>query len=364
MRRHIAAAGLIILTLASIACGPGAVASEAQKSGPLRFEITLSKSLRAAGASGRLFVMMAPARLDNTRGPLQIGFDPSATWLAAKEVTNLQPGQTITFDADKNAYPAGFSTENPGTYRFMALLDQDHSFAYDQQDAGDLFGPVVTTRGINPAHAAPVSLRLDRVTPERFAVVNTPDVQTVAFVSPMLSKFWRHPVTVHAVVILPPSHRKNPARTYGTAYIVTGFGGTYRDGYYNAPSILRKMASGKIGEMAHVFLDASFATGHTVFANSANNGPLGRYANSGVDPLFGGAFSAEGRSSGSVPDRAFVGRVEHTVASGELPGLFRGHVVIVARSGGFEKLYGRGRHARLDTERLLRFPRAPPELGA
>ncbi len=266
---------MMILALTSVAYAAGTAALGAEKSGPIRFEITLGKFLLPAATSGRLFVMMAPATPDNASGPLQIGFDPSATWLAAEEVTNLQPGQTIEFDPDHLAYPNGFSKELPGAYRFMALLDRDHSFAYDQQDAGDLFGSVVTVKQINPAHAAPVALRLDRITPERIAIVSNPDVQTVAFVSPMLSQFWHHPVTVHAVVVLPPSHDQNPQRTYGTAYEVTGFGGTYRDGYYNAPYILRKMASGKIGEMAHVFLDASFPTGHTVFANSANNGPWG-----------------------------------------------------------------------------------------
>lgn len=275
MRIKLTSVRAVLVVSALLACVMAIPALGAPARGPIRFEVTLSKSVAPSSVSGRLFVMMAPATADNATGPLQIGFDPSAVWLAAEEVTNVQPGQTLEFDADQTAFPAGFSTEKPGAYRFMALLDQNHSFAYDQQDAGDLYGSVVTVGRINPAQTAPVALRLDKVTPERIAAVVSPDVQTVAFVSPMLSKFWHHPVTVRAVVILPPSHRQNPTRTYGTSYIVTGFGGSYRDAYYNAPSLLRKMAAGKIGEVARVFLDASFSTGHTVFANSANNGPWG-----------------------------------------------------------------------------------------
>lgn len=200
---------------------------------------------------------------------------PGETWIAAKEVEFFAPGSTIDFDADQIAYPKPFSQAAPGDHEFMALIDPDHTYARSAQDGGDLYSAVVTVRGINPADTAPVTLLINKLTPMRPKPADTDSIKLVEFVSPMLSKFWGRPITMRAGVVLPPDYARSSKR-YPAVYTVHGFGGDYRGAWRAGPAIVKNIAEGRQFPMVHVFLDASFSTGHHVFADSVNNGPWGR----------------------------------------------------------------------------------------
>ncbi len=241
---------------------------------PLRFEITLDPSIAPHGSSGRLLVFLADAK--RPRDVLSGGFVPGETWIAAKEVEFFAAGSTISFDADNIAYPKPFSQAAPGDYEFMALLDPDHSYARNAQDGGDLYSAVITMRGINPADTAPVKLTITKLTPMRPQPVDTDNVKLVEFVSPMLSRFWGRPITMRAGVVLPPDYAASGSKKYPAVYDIHGFGGDHTQAWRAAPSISKEIADGKRFPMVHVYLDASFSTGHHVFADSVNNGPWGR----------------------------------------------------------------------------------------
>ncbi len=240
---------------------------------PLRFEITLDRSVAPHGSSGRLLVFLADAK--TPREVLSGGFVPGETWIAAQEVEYFAAGSTIVFDADVLAYPKPFSQAAPGDHEFMALLDPDHTYARSAQDGGDLYSAVVTVRGMNPADAAPVKLIISKLTPMRPKPVDTENVKLVEFVSPMLSKFWGRPITMRAGVVLPPDYAST-AKKYPTVYNVHGFGGDHTTAWRAGPSLAKEIREGRLFPMVHVYLDASFATGHHVFADSVNNGPWGR----------------------------------------------------------------------------------------
>jgi enterochelin esterase-like enzyme len=241
---------------------------------PLRFEITLDPSIAPHGSSGRLLVFLADA--SKPREILSGGFVPGETWIAAKEIEWFAAGSTINFDADNIAYPKPFSQAAPGDYEFMALLDPDHPYGRSAQDGGDLYSAVVTVRGINPADTAPVKLVITKLTPMRAKPADTETVKLVEFVSPMLSKFWGRPITMRAGVVLPPDYATNAAKKYPAVYNIHGFGGDHTVAWQAGPQISKAITDGKRFPMVHVFLDASFSTGHHVFADSVNNGPWGR----------------------------------------------------------------------------------------
>jgi enterochelin esterase-like enzyme len=241
---------------------------------PLRFEITLDPSVAPHGSSGRLLVFLADAK--QPRDVLSGGFVPGETWIAAKEVEYFASGSTIEFDADQAAYPKPFSQAARGDYEFMALLDPDHTYARSAQVGGDLYSAVVTVRGINPADTAPVKLVINKLTPMRPKPVDTENVKLVEFVSPMLSKFWGRPITMRAGVVLPPDYATSASKKYPTVYNVHGFGGDHTRAWQSGPGIAKDITEGRRFPMVHVFLDASFSTGHHVFADSVNNGPWGR----------------------------------------------------------------------------------------
>jgi enterochelin esterase-like enzyme len=241
---------------------------------PLRFEITLDPKVAPQGSSGRLLVFLADA--SKPREILSGGFVPGETWIAAKEVEYFAAGSTIVFDADVIAYPKPFSQAAPGDYEFMALLDPEHLYARSAQVGGDLYSAVVTVRGINPADTAPVKLVITKITPVRPKPVDTDTVKLVEFVSPILSKFWGRPITMRAGVVLPPDYARNTAKKYPAVYVVHGFGGDHTAAWRTGPAISKDISERRMFPAVHVFLDASFSTGHHVFADSVNNGPWGR----------------------------------------------------------------------------------------
>lgn len=241
--------------------------------GPIKFKITLDPGVSAGTVSGRLFVLMTD-RADKV-DRIATSFVPGGSWISAVEIEAIRPGETITFNPDRKAYPKPFSTASKGSRQFMALLDPDHSYGYHGQDEGDLYGPVVQL-DVDPANTEPVELHLTKITPAPGKLEDTDQIKFVEFQSPLLTAFWGRPILMHAGIVLPPSFVTDSKREYPAIYNVHGFGGDYRGAWRAGPGLIKEMQEGKRAEMATIFLDASFPTGHHVFADSVNNGPWGR----------------------------------------------------------------------------------------
>lgn len=249
-------------------------ASRNPASGPLRLRITLSKDLATKAVSGRLFVLMSDAPKDQQ--VLTTGFSPGSTWLAAMEVESLATGEAIEFNPDLLAYPKPFSQAKPGTYQFMALLDLDHSYAYNGLGEGDLYSAVVKVENLSPAQTPVLELSLSKRQDRRFTPQESESVKLAEFQSPLLTAFWGRPIYMRAGIVLPPNFDANPKQTFPTVFHVHGFGGNHTGAWRSAANIRKAMSEGKQMEMIHVYLDGSFPTGHHEFADSVNNGPWGR----------------------------------------------------------------------------------------
>ena len=247
----------------------------AQAQGPLRFRVTLPKTVASHTLSGRLIVFMQAQTADNPTPPehLGTGFIPGAVSMAATELSALPPGGTVDFNPDTLAYPRPFSQEKPGSYYVMALLDTNHTYAYSSLGAGDLTSPVLTFAKIDPAQAGMVALSLDRQTPAKPTPADTESVKGVEFASHALTQFWGRPITMHAAVVLPPASKS--AGELPTVYHIHGFGGNDLSAWAEGPRLVQAMADGKEPPMVHIFLDGSLPTGHHGFADSVNNGPWG-----------------------------------------------------------------------------------------
>jgi hypothetical protein len=88
----------------------------------------------------------------------------------------------------------------------------------------------------------------------------------------LLSEFHNRDVDMHASVMLPASYYEQPDRRYPVIYEIPGFGGTHAVRKRGEPV----KEDNKDGvEFIRVNLDPSCPLGHHVFADSANNGPVG-----------------------------------------------------------------------------------------
>src|SRR5262245_19642480 len=266
---------LLLPTLCAllIFSAPAAKQNHEHKS-PLRFRVTLSKEIAPKATSGRLFVLMtgAPQEMQT----ISVSFMPGSIWIAAMEVEHFAPGATIEMNPHLKSFPKPFSQARPGTYQVMALLDQNHTYAYHGEDEGDLTSAVVKVEDLNPAEAKSVELTLTRKTPARYRTEDTENIKLVEFQSPTLARFWGRAITMRAGVVLPPSYGKDPKKTYAGAYHVHGFGGDHTGAWRQGSRLVKEMSEAKSAEMIHIFLDGSFPTGHHEFADSVNNGPWGK----------------------------------------------------------------------------------------
>lgn len=237
----------------------------------------------AAPVSGRLLVFLKQGSGDKDVETSE--FRPQETWVAAQEVHDLAPGAAVEFDADRLAFPGPFSTLTVGTYEAQAVLDVDHTYNYGGRTPQDWISKVVALPAWTPGSGAEPVLTLDRHAEENLrrvqmvaaakAQVSPGVVQIEEFESPLLSRFWGHPVRIKACVILPPGYDEHGAVTYPTAYWTHGFGGDADGAMVSGLSLRARMANGKMPPMIWVMLDESIPQGTHEFADSVNNGPWG-----------------------------------------------------------------------------------------
>jgi S-formylglutathione hydrolase FrmB len=261
-----------ITLLASAFLYVGAQDSGCKK--PIRFRITLDPEITSKDVSGRLLVFMAESK---NATPPSFEFVRNNGWVAAMEVDHFVPGQAFEFNPDLKSYPHPFSSAGVATYQFAALLDSDHSYAYNGQNDGDWFGPVVTVENLDPSNTLEIGLTLGKQTETKAQAVDTEIVKFAEFQSPLLTRFWGRPIRMRAAVLLPTSFNQSTFRTYPAIYDVHGFGGNHiQAATRRTDERSKQMVKGKHVEMVTVLLDGSFPTGHHEFADSVNNGPWGQ----------------------------------------------------------------------------------------
>ena len=237
-------------------------------------------------------------------------FSATQTAVSAREVGRWLPGQVVDIDADALADPAGFSHLPPGDYLLQAVLDVDHSYAYDERGDGDLVSNVVEVH--LPARALP-TIRLDKVLPGRdpwalssHAPQAVRDALPAArkhatlvnFVSPSLSAFWGRPITMRGWVLTPPGYDTKSATRYPTVYYTQGFGGNNDRVQGTLVNVYAAMSKGEMPPMIWVFLDESSPTGTHEFADSVNNGPWGHALTTELIPHLEASYRMDGDVNG------------------------------------------------------------------
>lgn len=271
----------------------------------LFFRITLGSGIGHI-ESGRVLIFLEPGS-----GAKQVQANemhPSATSIAAEEVTDLHSGESIDIDVDQLAFPAPFSSLKGGTYEAQAVLDVDHTYAYDGLNPGDLESSVVALPNWTPGSGGEPAFVLDQVVPERKLppLKMSPDVLSAAeasthladFASPALTAFWGRPMHVRAWVVLPPGYADHAHQRYPTVYWTHGFGGILPYDRFFGLMTYQRMAEKKMPPMIWVMLDESFPTGTHEFADSVNNGPWGTALTTEFIPWLETQYRMDARPSG------------------------------------------------------------------
>lgn len=187
-------------------------------------------------------------------------------------VRNVMPDQPVVFTDAALSYPNLLSRIPRGDYFVQAVWDRDLGGRVIGQSAGNMYNP---SQKITMGD-----------TTERFLLVCDSKVPTPVFAdskfvkeikvrSKLLSRFHHRPEYLAGAVILPVQYYTEPQRRFPVYFMVGGFGGAYY--HYSKTESTDTAASIPLDTIAciKVYLDGDCRLGHSTYANSDNNGPVG-----------------------------------------------------------------------------------------
>ncbi|MAG58436.1 MAG: hypothetical protein CMJ83_19280 [Planctomycetes bacterium] len=255
-----------------------------QPAGP-RFEVVINDSVRAEATTGRIYVALARTARREPR--FQIG--RTGVPFFGVDITGLKPGEPAIIDGDVLGSPVESLRDLPaGEYHVQACLNVYTRFArsdghvlwmhMDQWEGqrwvrspGNGFSEVQKV-AIDPGGSKTIRLEITKTNPLRPFPADTPMVKRFRIQSPMLTKFWGHPIFIGATVLLPRGYHEHPRVRYPVIYKQGHFStrAPYRHGpgsEWMADDFPRMLAV----TLQHPtpYFDDSYAV------NSANNGPYG-----------------------------------------------------------------------------------------
>ena len=242
-----------------------AVASAAGK----QYEIRYAGAARAEPFSGRVYLFFTKDPKREPRfGPDWFHPEP----MLAVDIENWRPDAPLTIDPSianwTVSFPKPLAELDLAGYRVQAVARFNPYERVIGKGPGNGFSAPVDVK----AGDGPTELRIDKLV-EATPFPENQWMKLLRVESPLLTEFHQRPVATQGAVLLPASYYSSPERRYPVIFSVPGFGGTHRDRIHKEP-IQERNKEGV--EFIRVTLDPSCPLGHHVFADSANNGPVGK----------------------------------------------------------------------------------------
>jgi pimeloyl-ACP methyl ester carboxylesterase len=266
---------VLFLLLSTIAMANSAFA--------VTFSVSFPLETRTDPATGRIVVYLVRvgARVSPMHKPADGFIEEDPQPIYGTYVPDMMPGTPVTIDDHATSFPVKLSELPAGKYRAQAVLDMHHDNSDWQREPGNLFSDViffdVPANAEANAKAPAVKFNLKLIVKER-PIPDTKSVQIVQVRSKLLSDFRKRDVYLRAGVALPVEY--NPNRAYPAVYEVPGYGGDHYMALYKATMRARRPRGSAAEEVARntfwIFLDPEGPNGHTLFADSAVNGPCGK----------------------------------------------------------------------------------------
>jgi hypothetical protein len=258
---------------------------------PATFSVSFDAAVRGQPATGRLVVWLARGRVGLPGSePADEVNEQDPQPIFGVDVTGLRAGEATVVDDRADGFPAKLSKLPAGWYRAQAVLQVVHQDSDWHRNVGDLYSDVVTFQIDGPrtsdvgaasggaaSQPGPIIIHLSKVVhpPTRPPIAG---VQIVEVPSKLLSDFRGEPVTLRAGVVLPAQY--DPNRRYPAVYEVPGFGGNHFRAFEHAAQIDTAPLGSPVRLLAPdvfwIVLDPESPNGHTLFADSDNNGPCGK----------------------------------------------------------------------------------------
>lgn len=232
------------------------------------FEVSFDASVRKEPATGRLVVYLisAASKENANQAPADAPFFDDPQPMFGIDVKDLAPGAKALVDDKAASFPTNLNALPAGEYRVQAVLDMRRDDSSWKREPGNLYSEVMTMR-LNEVDAPErPEIKLSRAVAEPKFRSQT-GVEEFTIRSRLLSEFRGREVLLKAGIRLPTGYASSTDRKFAAVYEVPGFGGDHR--HVGGMPALREAA-------LWITLNPESGNGHTLFADSANNGPCGR----------------------------------------------------------------------------------------
>ncbi|WP_018614817.1 alpha/beta hydrolase-fold protein [Segetibacter koreensis] len=228
-----------------------------------KFSIRYTPAASRQNFTGNVFLYLSKENKNPKDADVGIEFFPCYR-IAVK---NIKPNQAVLFDDAAVSYPVPLSAIERTEYYVQAVWDRNLGDRSIGNSAGNMYNKSVKTRFTKKKDEV-FNLLCDDVIKEQ-SFVETQYSKEIKASSSVLTAFYKRPTTINAAVLLPKEYDEQPERKFPVLYWVSGYGHDYHDfsGKNDPASPMDTTAC------IRVFLDGNCSLGHSVYANSDNNGP-------------------------------------------------------------------------------------------
>jgi hypothetical protein len=213
-------------------------------------------------------------------------------------VKNVKPGEKVVFDDKATFYPVVLSDIERGDYHAQVVWDKNEGGRSIGDSPGNIYNESVAVKFTKNTSQA-FDIVCKEVNKEQ-PFTETQYIKELKSPSALLTTFYKRPSAVNAAVILPKEYFDQPSRKFPVLYWISGYGGDYHAySGKNDPSLPIDTTP-----CIRVYLDGNCPGGHSVYANSDNNGPWGDALTKELIPLVEKTYRANtarlltGHSSG------------------------------------------------------------------
>lgn len=257
------------------------------------FRIEFPPALFPDGYSGRVYITLST----KAREPrLDMGDWFGGPQVISLDVKNVKPGELLDVPASALTFRAKSYADIPGkTYYAQAVARVNKDNPSPGKGAGDLVSEVTKIEFDPKGTGGVATLAFSRAV-EAEPIKETESIHVVEIKSECLSKFHGREVMIRAGVHTPKgwkpivAEQSDPGQPLPALYFITGFGGG-AEFIRTIPNILGR---GNSEGVILVVPDPLCFEGHSVFADSANNGPWGEALIKELIPAVESKFNAGG----------------------------------------------------------------------
>lgn len=256
----------------------------------ITFKVSVEEGRLSSNYSGRVYVVVGDTE---GRNPIaQMGWVSHAP-LFVKDVDDWSGQDPVVISGDPLSYPVKLEEISAGSYSVQAFIRLNKTNGNAGYGEGDIYS-LPQTIEVSDENETIVNIVLDQVVD--YGEPSIPDnYKYLEFSSSSLSSFHDMDYKVLVLVRLPKNWSEKDNKKWPVIYYVTGFGG----GVGEFLGVERRMAHLKdaLDEVIIVAPSAESYRGHTVFADSENNGPWGHMLVHEMAPYIDEKFGGMGANA-------------------------------------------------------------------